>query len=72
MKNSEKICPSAIVSTTNLKWTDPGTNPGLHSERPVTNRLSYDTAYIGRGQDDRGLYLESYVTTISDDKLTEI
>jgi hypothetical protein len=29
---------------TNLTWTDPGANPGLHDERPVTNCLSYSKA----------------------------
>jgi hypothetical protein len=24
-----KTCPSAILSTTNPSWTDPGSNPGL-------------------------------------------
>jgi hypothetical protein len=28
-----KTCPSATLSTTNLTWTDPGSNPGLRSER---------------------------------------
>jgi hypothetical protein len=27
-KNSEKTCPSAILSTTNPTWPDPGSNPG--------------------------------------------
>jgi hypothetical protein len=36
-------CPSATLSTTNPTWTDPGSNPGLRSERPATNRLSQVT-----------------------------
>jgi hypothetical protein len=28
-----KTCPSATLSTTNPKWTDPGSNPGLRGER---------------------------------------
>jgi hypothetical protein len=40
-----KTCPSATLSTTNLTWTDPGSNPGLRGERPATNRLSHGTAY---------------------------
>jgi hypothetical protein len=32
-------CPSAILSTTNPTWADPG------GERPATNRLSHGTAY---------------------------
>jgi hypothetical protein len=39
-----KTCPSATLSSTNLTWTDPGSNPGLRGERPVTNRLSHGTA----------------------------
>jgi hypothetical protein len=31
--------PSATLSTTNLIWTDPSTNPGLRGEIPATNRL---------------------------------
>jgi hypothetical protein len=34
----EKPCPSATLSTTNLTWTDPGSNPGLRGERPANNR----------------------------------
>jgi hypothetical protein len=37
---------SATLSTTNLTWTDPGANPGLHIERPATNHLSHGTAYV--------------------------
>jgi hypothetical protein len=36
--------PSATFSTTNPTWIDPGANPGLRGERPVTNRLSHGTA----------------------------
>jgi hypothetical protein len=43
--NSEKTCPSA---TTNLTWTDPGSNPGLRGERPATNRQSHGTAFMCR------------------------
>jgi hypothetical protein len=39
-----KTCPSATLSITNPTWTDPGSNPGLRSERPGTNRLSHGTA----------------------------
>jgi hypothetical protein len=39
-----KTCPSATLSTTNLTWTDPESNPGLRGERPATNRLSHGTA----------------------------
>jgi hypothetical protein len=39
-----KTCPSATLSTTNLTWTEPGSNPGFRGERPVTNRLSHGTA----------------------------
>jgi hypothetical protein len=39
-----KTCPSATLSTTNLTWTDPGSNPGLRGERPATNCLSHGTA----------------------------
>jgi hypothetical protein len=40
-KTSEKILPSAILSTINLIWTKPGANPGLRGERPATNRQSH-------------------------------
>ena len=35
-----KTCPNATLSTTNLTWTDVGSNPGLRGERPGTDRLS--------------------------------
>jgi hypothetical protein len=41
-----KTCPSATLSTTNPTWTDPGSNPGLRSGRPATNRLSHGTASV--------------------------
>jgi hypothetical protein len=40
-KYSEKICPSATLSTTNPTWPDPGANPGCRGGKPATNRLSY-------------------------------
>jgi hypothetical protein len=43
-----KTCPSATLSTTNPTWTEPGSNPGLHGERPATNRLSHGTALVCR------------------------
>jgi hypothetical protein len=39
-----KTCPSAILSTTNPTWTNPGSKLGLHGEMPATNRLSHGTA----------------------------
>jgi hypothetical protein len=41
-----KTCPSATLSTTNLTWTNPGSNPGLRGGRPAVNRLSHVTAYL--------------------------
>jgi hypothetical protein len=41
-KYSQKICPSATLSTTNPTWPDPGTNPGRRGGKPATNRLNYD------------------------------
>jgi hypothetical protein len=35
-----KTCPSATLSTTNPKFTNPGSNPGLRGGRQATNRLS--------------------------------
>jgi hypothetical protein len=45
-KNSEKNLPSAILSTTNPTWIDPGANPGLRGERLATNLLSHGTVAI--------------------------
>jgi hypothetical protein len=39
-KYSEKTCPSAILSTTNPTWPDPGRRGG----KPATNRWSYGAA----------------------------
>jgi hypothetical protein len=41
----EKTCPSSTLCTTNPRWTDPDSNPGLRGGRPVANRLNQDTAY---------------------------
>jgi hypothetical protein len=39
-----KTCPSAILSTTNPTWTDPGSKPGLRGGRRAANRLSHGKA----------------------------
>jgi hypothetical protein len=41
---SEKTCPSAPSSTTNLVWPDWGSHPGHSCGKSATNRLSYGTA----------------------------
>jgi hypothetical protein len=43
-KYSEKIFPSATLSTPNPTWLDPGANPGRRGGKPATNRLSYGVA----------------------------
>jgi hypothetical protein len=40
-----KTCPSAIFSTTNHTWMDPGSNQGLHDDRLVTRHLSNGMAH---------------------------
>ena len=48
-----KTYPSATLSTTNPTWTDQGSKPGLHGERPTSNRLSHGTAkypYLPEGK----------------------
>jgi hypothetical protein len=40
-----KTCLSAILSTTNPTWIEPGANPGLRGELPATNRLTHGTAF---------------------------
>jgi len=42
-KYSQKTCPTATLSTTNLIWTDLGSNPGLRGEKPGTNRTADKT-----------------------------
>jgi hypothetical protein len=41
-----ETCPSATLSTRKSTWPDLGSNPGRRGGKPVTNRLSYDTATI--------------------------
>jgi hypothetical protein len=43
-RTRRKTRSSAILSTTNPTWIDPGANPGLRGERPATNDLSHGTA----------------------------
>jgi hypothetical protein len=47
-KYSEKTCLSTTLSTTNPTWYDLGSNMGRRGGNPVTNRLSYDTAFVCR------------------------
>jgi hypothetical protein len=44
-KYSEKILPSAILSTVNPTWSDLGSNPGRRCRKQATNHLTYDTAW---------------------------
>jgi hypothetical protein len=46
MRYWEKSCPSATLFTTNPTWAALELKPGLHSEKPVTNNLSYGIAKI--------------------------
>jgi hypothetical protein len=46
-KYSEKICPSAALSTTNPTCC-PDANPGRRCGKPASNRLSYGTAFPRR------------------------
>jgi hypothetical protein len=45
-RTRRKACLSANLFTKNPTWTDQGMNPGLHCEKPTTNRLSYGTALL--------------------------
>jgi hypothetical protein len=45
LKNLEKTCPSATLSTTNPTWTNLGVNLGLFCERLATNHLSCGMAW---------------------------
>jgi hypothetical protein len=56
--SGEKTCPSATLSTTNPKCTDPGSNPNLRGRRPAANRL-------GHGKATGGLILERWSTGVS-------
>jgi hypothetical protein len=37
-KNSDKICPSTTLSTTNPTWIAPGANPGLRSKNYAVDK----------------------------------
>ena len=43
-RTRREICPSAILSITNLTWAGRESNLDLHSQRSVNNRLGLDTA----------------------------
>ena len=44
----KKTSPSATRFTTDPTRTGLGTNPGLHGDKPVSNRLSHDSDRHGR------------------------
>jgi hypothetical protein len=46
LKDSEKICPSATLSTINHTWTALETNPSLCDEKPVIMYLCCGTLHI--------------------------
>jgi len=41
----EEICLSTTLPTKNPIWPGPELNPGLDSNRPVTNHFDHDTVY---------------------------
>jgi hypothetical protein len=43
-EEKKKMCTGATLSTTDPTRTNPGANQCLRNERPVTNRISHDTA----------------------------
>jgi hypothetical protein len=45
LKDSEKSCPSATLSTTNPTWILAGRKMNLCGEKPATNRPCYGAAY---------------------------
>jgi hypothetical protein len=45
-KTRRKTCPSATLPTANHTRTNLGANPGLHDERPETNRMRHITRVI--------------------------
>jgi hypothetical protein len=45
-KYLEETCPSTNLSTANLTWPDPGSNPDRCGGKPATNRLSYGAASV--------------------------
>jgi hypothetical protein len=54
------LCPPQTPT-----WTDAGSNPGLRSERPATNRLSHGTAETSEMNNKPKKYVSflSYVVT---------
>jgi hypothetical protein len=54
-----ETCPNATLSTTNLTWTDPGSNPGLRGGRPAANRLNHGTAKCAITSNDRIVKLKA-------------
>jgi len=45
--NEGETCPITSLSTTCLTWTKPGSDLGLHGERPVTNFQNHGTDIPG-------------------------
>ena len=43
--NEGETCPITSLSTTCLTWTKPGSDLGLHGERPVTNFQTMELIY---------------------------
>jgi hypothetical protein len=43
-RTRRKTFPSVTFFTTNQTWNNGEANPGIHGQRPVTNRLSHSTA----------------------------
>jgi hypothetical protein len=41
-----ETCHSATLSTTDLTWSDLGSNTGLHGERLMTKRLSHTSLQL--------------------------
>jgi hypothetical protein len=68
-RTRRKTCPSATLSTTNPTWIDPGANPSLSGERPVTTDLSHGTAFKGLKEHKMRIDTNHKVSTVTDKKV---
>jgi hypothetical protein len=65
----QKTCPTVTLSTINPTWPDLGSNPGSCGGKPVTDRLSYNTASLlkkGKGEHLMDIHLTFQNAVIPD------
>jgi hypothetical protein len=63
IKNPQReTCSIATLCATNSTWSDPGTNPGLRGDRPVSDSVTHGPASLFPGNFLLWISLHSFIS----------